>query len=184
MKKVIEGAVYNTETAKKVCEQVTEAFEYEKDSDVKKLKQLYKTKSGKYFFFIKNEFVGYIDEKEDDLNLDLKLADLIEEKIVPISYDSAIQYASEILSDPDTDEASIERVGKYFPELAGGGIENNKKIQKKIYISPKISWYLEMLLIDTNHTNSSLIETLIFEEYERLYKKGIMNQDMFDELEE
>ncbi|WP_156323979.1 hypothetical protein [Bacillus sp. JCM 19034] len=44
MKKVIKGAVYNTETAKKICEQVTDENDYEIGAYVNKLKQLFKNK--------------------------------------------------------------------------------------------------------------------------------------------
>lgn len=47
MKKVIEGAIYDTETAKKICEQLTEEIEHEKGEDVRKTKQLFKTRDVK-----------------------------------------------------------------------------------------------------------------------------------------
>ncbi|WP_068676040.1 hypothetical protein [Oceanobacillus sp. Castelsardo] len=183
MKKVIEGAVYNTETAKKICEQVSVAYEHRKDATVTKLKQLYKTKSGKYFFYTQSEFVGLVAVDNNDIDPKIEWQNVEDVKIIPIPYDTAIQYASEVFSSPDTDEDSVNRIRGFFPELVGEDV-GGKKIQKKIYISEKTSWYLEMLLIDTNHTNSSLIDKLIFEEYKRLYKKGDMNLDMFDELED
>ncbi|WP_053218229.1 hypothetical protein [Virgibacillus senegalensis] len=179
MKKVIGGAVYNTETAKKICEQLSEEIEYEKGANVKKSKQLFKTKSGKYFLFIKSEFTGYIAVNNDDLDPEFEEAELEEEKIKPVPYELALQFASEtITSNPE----SKTWVGKYFPELIDG-IENNKKIQKKIYISEKASWYLEMMLTDSDDTNSSLIEKLITDEYHRLYEKGLMKRDPYFEME-
>lgn len=180
MKKVIEGAVYNTDTAKKICEQLTEEFEHEKGSDVKKLKQLFKTRSGKYFFFIRNEFIGYVDMNNDDINPIFEKTVLEEEKIIPVSYELAFQFASEMNTNPE----SKKMIGKYFPELIDNEIDESNKIQKKIYISEKANWYLEMMLIENNDTNSSIIEKLIVNEYQRLYSKGIMTRDPYFEMED
>lgn len=181
MKKVIDGAVYNTETAKKICEQLTEEIEHEKGAEVKKLKQLFKTKSGKYFFFLKNEFPGYVDINNDDLNPKFEKIDLVEEKIIPVSYELALQFATEIIS---SSSESKKVISKYFPELVNNENEDRKKIQKKIYLSEKANWYLEMMLIENNDTNSSVIEKLIVNEYQRLYSKGIMKRDPYFEMED
>ncbi|WP_062106518.1 hypothetical protein [Bacillus niameyensis] len=181
MKKVIEGSVYNTETAKKVCEQSTKEVEHEKGAEVQKQKQLFKTKSGKYFFFIKNEFPGYVDVNNDDLNPKFEKVDLVEEKIIPVSYEVALQFASEIASE---DSESKKMISKFFPELIGNDIDESIKIQKKIYLSEKANWYLEMMLTVNNDTNSSIIEKLIMNEYRRLYSKGIMVRDPYFEMED
>lgn len=181
MKKVIEGAVYNTETAKKICEQSTEEIEHEKGTTIKKIKQLFKTKSGKYFFYIKNEFIGYVDNSSDVSNIKFEETVLEEKKIIPVSYELAFQFASEIAnSNPESQKV----IDKYFPELIDN--ENNgwKKIQKKIYLSEKANWYLEMMLTEDNDTNSSFIEKLIVNEYQRLYSKGIMTRDPYFEMED
>lgn len=180
MKKVIDGAVYNTETAKKVCEQMTEDTNHAKGAYVKQLKQLYKTKSAKYFFYIKNEFPAYVDMNDDDLNPKFELTEVTEEKIRPISYELAAQFANETLtSNPE----SKRQIGKFFPELIQNEKDGDKKIQKKLYISEKANWYLEMMLTESNDTNSSFIEKLIVAEYRKLYKKGIMQQDPYFEME-
>ncbi|MEI3606449.1 hypothetical protein SPD48_12145 [Pseudogracilibacillus sp. SE30717A] len=180
MKKVIDGSVYNTKTAKKICELVTKEIEHEKGAEVKKLKQLFKTKSSKYFFFIKNEFTGIVNSNNDDLNPKFEETELIEEKIVSVSYDLAFQFASEINVDQESDKI----IGKYFPELIDNEIHEHKKIQKKIYLSKKANWYLEMMIAENKETNSSVIEQLIIDEYQRLYEKGIMKRDPYFEMEE
>lgn len=179
MKKVINGAVYNTETAKKICEQSTKENEYEIGAEVKKLKQLFKTKSGNYFFFIKNEFTGNAIINSDDLNPEYEEGKLKERKIVPVSYELAFQFASEMVT-PESEKV----IGKYFPQLIGHEGNEFKKIQKKIYISQKANWYLEMMLTENNDTNSSMIEKLIVKEYKRLYSQGIMQNDPYYEMEE
>ncbi|WP_145949507.1 hypothetical protein [Paenibacillus sp. Y412MC10] len=179
MKKVIEGAVYNTQTAKKICEQITNEANHGKGAYVNQLKQLYKTKNGNYFFFIKNDFPTYVDVNNDDLNPKFELMDVVEEKIIPVTYELAVQFASEVFT---YDPGSKKGLGKFFPELIQNEETENKKIQKKIYISEKSSWYLEMMLTESKDTNSSFIEKLIIEEYRRLYKKGIMQRDPFFEM--
>lgn len=181
MKKVIEGAVYNTKTAKKICERYTEEFEQEKGAVVKKLQQLFKTKSNKYFLFEKSEFTSYADSNSDDLNPKYEELELEEKRIIPVSYELAYQFASEIAcANPD----SIDEIGNFFPELVDNEIDENNKIQKKLYISEKANWYLEMMITDSSDTNSSFIEKLIVEEYRRLYSKGIMTRDPFFEMED
>lgn len=175
MKKVIQGSVYNTETAKKICEQTVNETSHEKGVYVDQLKELYKTKSGKYFYFIKNEFSTYVDMNNDDLNPKFELQDVKEEKILPISYEQAVHFASEIIA---VDFSSKETLGKFFPELTINK-EGNTKIQKKIYISEKASWYLEMMMTEYNETNSSFIEKLITEKFRHLYNKEIMTRDPF-----
>lgn len=184
MKKIIEGSVYNTETAKKICEKFSEEPEHAKGAVVKKLQQLFKTKSGKYFFYVKKEIETWVVVNNDDLDPKFEEQEVIEEKILPISYDLAVQFASEIHSDPDLDSASKNMIGKYFPELTEKIKDENKKIQKKLYISEKANCYLEMMLEETDDTNSSFIEKLIIKEYERQYAKGIMKKDPFFEMED
>ncbi|UTT43497.1 hypothetical protein [Exiguobacterium aurantiacum] len=181
MKKVIKGAVYNTMTAKKICEQRATEASHEKGAYLNQLKQLYKTKSGKYFFYIENEFSTYIDVSNDDLNPKYELQDVMEQKIIPISYEAAIRFASEVIvSDPNEKET----IGTFFPRLIDDSNEGDKKIQKKIYLSEKASWYLEMMLLESEETNSSFIENLISEQYRKLYKQGIIQNDPYDEMNE
>lgn len=166
MKKVIDGAVYNTETAKKICGHHMEDSSFEKGTDVKQLKELYKTKSGKYFFFIKNEFPAYIDQNADDLNPRFELEEVEEKKILPVTYELAVQFAREVLTEVPGEK---ENIAVFFPELLQDGMDEEQKIQKKFYISEKASRYLEMLMQETEHTNSSYIERLITQEYEKQY---------------
>lgn len=179
MKKVIKGAVYNTETAKKICEQVTDENDYEIGAYVNKLKQLFKTKSGNYFFFIKKKFIKEASVNNDDVDPVFEEEVLIEKKIVPVSYELAFQFASEMIS-PETEKV----IGNYFPELIDDKVNEVKKIQKKIYISEKANWYLEMMITENTDTNSSMIEKLIVKEYQRLYSKGIMTRDPYFEMED
>lgn len=181
MKKVIDGAVYNTQTAKKICELLTNEISHEKGAYVNQLKQLYKTKSGKYFLFIKHEFSTYVVVNNDDINPIYELQDVEDHKIIAISYELAVQFANEIItSNPESKKV----VRKFFPELFQNEGDENKKIQKKIYISEKASWYLEMMLTESKNTNSTFIENLIVEEYRRLYKKGLMQGDPYFEMED
>lgn len=180
MKKAIDGAVYNTATAKKICEQRTEEFENGKGANVKQLKQLFKTKSGRYFFYIYNTFIGYAFVNGDDLKPKFEEMELREEKIIPIDYELAFQFASEV----QASEEQQKIIGKYFPELVNSETFNHQKIQKKTYLSEKANWYLEMMLTETEDTNSSLIERLIIQEYQRLYSEGIMMRDPYFEMED
>ncbi|KGX89225.1 hypothetical protein [Pontibacillus litoralis] len=180
MKKVIDGAVYNTATAKKICEQRTEEFQNEKGADVKQLKQLFKTKSGKYFFFIHNTFISYACVNGDDLNPKFEEMELEEKKIIPVDYGLAFQFASEVQASGEQQKI----IGKYFPELVNFETFEHQKIQKKIYLSEKANWYLEMMLTETEDTNSSLIEMLIVQQYQRLYSEGIMLRDPYFEMED
>lgn len=166
MKKVIDGAVYNTETAKIICENSEDDISHQKGAEVKQLKQLYRTKSGKYFFYIKNEFETHVVTNNDDLNPEFELEEVEEKKILPVSYELSLQFASEVLSENPESQETIET---FFPELGEGSMDDNQKIQKKFYISEKANWCLEMLMLETEHTNSSYIEKLIIEEYDKLY---------------
>ena len=137
MKKVIDGAVYNMETAKRICEQISKESDHEIGEAVQKRKQLFKTKSGKYFFFINKEFFTEVAMIENDINPAYETMEVEKKKIIPVSYESAFQFASEIHSDSEL--KAQERIGKYFPELRDSGIDENVKIQKKIYLSEKAS---------------------------------------------
>lgn len=181
MKKVIDGAVYNTETAKKICEQQINEDHYEKGAYVNQLKQLYKTKNGNYFFFIKNEFPTYVDVNKDDLNPKFELMDVVEEKIIPVTYELAVQFASEVTT---SDLESKTVIGKFFPELIRNEKDGSNKVQKKVYMSEKASWYLEMMLTESKETNSTLIEKLIVDKYRSLYKQGVMKNDPYHEMDE
>lgn len=181
LKKVIDGAVYNTETAKMICEQSTHEYERSKDADVKKLKQLFRTRSNKYFFYINSVFTTFVQDNDLEVNPVLEEAELTGNEIIPISYELALQFAREVIAISPT---SKEEIRKYFPELINNQQEDSEKIQKKIYISQKANWYLEMMLIEKNDTNSSMIERLIINEYQRLYLKGIVNRDPYFEMEE
>ncbi|MFP7494587.1 hypothetical protein SFC66_12420 [Terribacillus saccharophilus] len=180
MKKVIQGAVYNTEKAKMLCERTYDGPSHEIGAHVKQLQQLYKTKSNKFFFYIKNEFVAHVAVNNDDINPENEDQEVIEEKITPVSYEKALQFASEISTAYKSEK---KRLSKYFPELAVEESSDNRKIQKKLYISEKANWYLELMLQEGNETNSSLVERLIIEQYQRLFKKGIMDRDPFHEME-
>lgn len=178
MKKVIDGAVYNTDTAKKICEQTTQEIVHQKGANVKQLKQLYRTKSGKYFFYVHHTFVTDVCVNGDDLNPVYEEAEVTDEKIIPATYELALQFASEVQDNGEQDEI----IGKYFPELGNPRTFEFQKIQKKIYLSEKANWYLEMLLTETEDTNSSLIEELIVREYRRQYSEGIMLNDPYFEM--
>ena len=178
MKKVIEGAVYNTDTAKKICERTGQEIVHEKGANVKQLKQLYKTKSGKYFFYIHQTFVTYVCVNGDDLNPVFEEAEVTDEKIIPVNYQLALQFAGEVHADGEQEKTII----KYFPELGSSEALGHRKIQKKIYLSEKANWYLEMLLTETEDTNSSLIEKLIVEEYRRRYSEGSVAEDPYFEM--
>ena len=181
MKKVIDGAVYNTETAKKIGEQQINENHYDKGAYVSQLKELYKTKNGNYFFFIKNEFSTYVDVNDDDLNPKFELMDVEEHKIIPVAYELAVQFASEIsTSDPESKKV----IAKFFPELIQNENDGNTKVQKKVYMSEKASWYLEMMLTESKETNSSFIEKLIVDKYRSLYKEGIMQNDPYYEMDD
>lgn len=181
MKKVYKGAVYNTETAKKLCEIKMGEHDNDKGSYVNQIKQLYRTKSANYFFYIQNHFSTYVDVNGDDINPKYELTDVVEEKLIPIQYDLALQFATEaLLSDPILNKGLI----KMFPELNTDGEEKNRKIPKKVYISEKANWYLEMMITESEDTNSSFIEKLIVDEYQKLYRKGIMQSDPYHEMDE
>lgn len=180
MKKVIEGAVYNTETAKKICERSSEEPNHEKGAFVIQLQKLYKTKSNKLFFYIQNEFVTHVVVNNDDIDPKFENQVVLEEKIIPVSYEGALQFASEIST---ASKSEKKMIAKYFPELVVEESNDNKKIQKKLYISEKANWYLGLMLQESKETNSSFVEKLITEEYQRLYKKGVMARDPFFEME-
>lgn len=190
MKKVIKGAVYNTETAKKICEKTSIDFEPTSyGADVKKLQQLYRTKSGKYFFYIKRELRTWVVKMDDpDINpeeLDIMLnpkheeLDVTKEEIIPIPFDLAMQFASEVYADADTDEEMKENILKFFPTLSGESPDPEVKLQKKIYLSEKACWYLDLMLEETKDTNSSFIEKLIIKEFKRKHAEGVFPVDPF-----
>lgn len=179
MKKSINGSVYNTKTAKRVCEQLLTESSPTKGAYVKQLKQLFKTKSSKYFFYIESSFSTYIDINSNDLNPKYELKTVKEQKIVPISYELALQFASEVVT---LDSKEKENILSVFPILSNGASEETKKVQKKIYLSEKTNWYLEMMLIESEETNSSFIEKLIFNQYRKLYETGDMQEDPYNEM--
>lgn len=182
MKKVIKGAVYNTETAKDICERASEEPKHEKGTVVKQLQQLYKTRSNKFFFYVKSEFTTPVVVNNDDILPKFEEQEVMDEQIIPVSYDNALQFASEVSSTSNSEKKTI---AKYFPELAGEKSTNNIKIQKKLYLSEKANWYLELMLLEgeEEETNSNFVEKLIIKEYRRLYKKGVMVRDPFFEME-
>lgn len=182
MKKVIDGAEYNTETAEKICEMFYEEPDYDIGSMKKTLKQLFLTKSGKYFFYIVEKFKAMVDVNNSEYLDDARFEEmeLMNEKILPVSYDLAFQFVEEVMeSNKKVDKKIIE---KYFPELVAGSEKKEVKFQKKIYLSNKANWYLQMMVNEKEDTNSSFIERLIIEEYRRLYKKGIVERDPFHEM--
>ena len=180
MKKVIDGAVYNTDTAKKICERTTQEIVHQKGANVKQLKQLYKTKSGKYFYYIHHTFVTHVCVNGDDIDPIFEEAEVQDEKIIPVSYQLALQFAGEVQADGE----QVKMISKYFPELGNSKTFGQRKIQKKIYLSEKAHWYLEMLLTETEDTNSSFIEDLIVKEYRRQYSEGIMQKDPYFEMKD
>ncbi|MUV37074.1 hypothetical protein JNUCC1_00880 [Lentibacillus sp. JNUCC-1] len=179
MKKTIEGAVYNTKTAQKICERFTHEPKHEKGANVKQLQQLFRTRSNKFFFYVKSEFTTPVVVNNDDIFPEFEEQEVIDEQIIPVSYEKALQFASEISADSKSEKNMIR---KYFPELVEG--QGEKKIQKKLYLSEKANWYLELMLQEGTDTNSSLVEKLITEEYRRLYKQGIMIRDPFSEMDD
>ncbi|MGG3690880.1 hypothetical protein [Caldifermentibacillus hisashii] len=185
MKKVIDGSVYNTETAQKIFEKFTvenEPIAY--GSEVKKLQQLYKTKSNRYFVYVKREFETWVDVNDDDLNPKYKLEEVIDEKIIPLSLARAKQFAREVYSDDQTDEETKKQIEKYFPVLSKDRLDREVKYQKKIYLSERANWYLELMLDESKDTNSSLIEKLIIKEFKRLHSEGVFVDDPFPDEED
>ncbi|AIF45553.1 hypothetical protein [Virgibacillus sp. SK37] len=181
MKKIIEGAVYNTATAKKICERFSNEPKHEKGAYVKQLQQLYRTRSSNYFFYVKSEFTTHVVINNDDIFPKFEEQEVTDEQILPVSYERALQFASEISVSSASEKKTI---AKHFPELLEKEGNGNKKIQKKLYISEKANWYLELMLQEGKETNSTLVEKLITEEYRRLYKQGVMNRDPFSEMED
>lgn len=181
MKKVIKGAEYNTETAEKICERNSKGHDHSVGAVAKKTKQLFRTKSGKFFFYIKKEFRAYVDINNDDLNPIIEEEDLIDEKIIPINYKLASVFVSELSA--DVDSQSKLTIAKYFPNIENNSLDGSRKMQKKFYLSEKASWYLDMMLTESKDTNSSMVERLIVEEYRKLYAEGIMNNDPYSEME-
>lgn len=53
-----------------------------------------------------------------------------------------------------------------------------KKMQKKVYLTEKTSWYLSMLQNKTGQPNGEIVEQLITEEYYKKNQKG----DKYNEL--
>lgn len=182
MKKIIDGAEYNTKTAKKICETFYIEPDYEKGAITKTLKQLFKTRSNKYFFYKIEKFDAHVDINNDDLDPVFEEMELINEEILPISYDLALQFVDEVnASDPIEDQKMIR---KYFPELIEEPVGKEVKFQKKIYLSEKANWYLQMMVNEKEDTNSSFIERLIVEEYRRLYEKGVVTRDPYHEMDD
>jgi|SRR5690625_1812704 len=178
MRKVIDGSLYDTNTARLICEQRSDELSYEKGAPVKQLKQLYRTRSAKFFFYIRHDFVTHVDVNDDVLNPKLEEMEVTDERIVPATYDVALQFASEVYDETE----DREEIEKYFAEFSNKEDASQQKIQKKIYISQKADWYLEEMLKEGEDTNSSFIEKLIIKEYGKQYKKGIVNRNPYGEF--
>lgn len=164
MRKVIDDSLYDTNTARLICEQRSEENRYDKGAPVKQLKQLYRTRSSKFFFYIRYDYVALVDVNNDDLNFKLEEMEVTDEKTVLITYDVALQFASKIYEETE-EQREREEIEKYFAEFSDKEDASLLKIQKKIYISQKVDWYLEEMLKEGEDTNSSFIEKLIIEEY-------------------
>jgi len=181
MRKVIDGSLYDTSTARLICEQRSEENRYDKGAPVKLLKQLYRTKSAKFFFYMHYEFVALVDVNNDDLNFKLEEMEVTDEKIVPATYDVALHFASEVYEETE-DQEEKEEIEKYFAEFSDKEDASLLKIQKKIYISQKADWYLEEMLKEGEDTNSSFIEKLIVKEYGKQYQKGLVHRNPYNEF--
>lgn len=182
MKKVIKGSVYNTETAKLICTKKSEEVSHSAGAVMKIKRHLYKTKSNKYFYHQEEVFETWIAVNDDDIEPEMKYTEVQKYKIIPIQYNVAVNFASELIAESDEFKESIL---KYFPELDEQNIPDGEtKVQKKIYLTSKAEWYLEMMLKESEDTNSSFIEKLIVNKYAELYRKGIMNDDPFFEFNE
>ena len=182
MKKVIDGAEYNTKRAEKICARFSSGPDFKKGAETKTLTQLYKTRSGNYFFYIIDKFSKEAAVNDDDLNPVFEKMELMDERILPTSYDSALQFVQEVQAQNSITD--IDSIRKYFPELHEQETGSDKKYQKKIYLSESANWYLQMLLNESKDTNSSIIENLIREEYRRQYQEGKMNRDPYLEMNE
>lgn len=180
MKKIVDGAEYNTNTAKKICETYLSGPNYDKGAITKTLKQLFKTRSGKYFFYIIEKFIGQGVINNDDINPTFEEMELIDKEILPISYDLALQFVEELKARDRLEDEKMIR--KHFPELIEQQTGKEEKFQKKIYLSERANWYLQMLVNVSGETNSSIVEKLILKEYRKLYQEGVMNRDPFSEM--
>ena len=116
-----------------------------------------------------------INPEELDIMLNPKHEelDVTKEEIIPIPFDLAMQFASEVYADADTDEEMKENILKFFPTLSGESPDPEVKLQKKIYLSEKACWYLDLMLEETKDTNSSFIEKLIIKEFKRKHAEGV-----------
>uniref|UniRef100_UPI003A845640 hypothetical protein n=1 Tax=Kitasatospora sp. SC0581 TaxID=3394360 RepID=UPI003A845640 len=142
------------------------------------------TKSNRYFVYVKREFETWVDVNDDDLNPKYKLEEVIDEKIIPLSLARAKQFAREVYSDDQTDEETKKQIEKYFPVLSKDRLDREVKYQKKIYLSERANWYLELMLDESKDTNSSLIEKLIIKEFKRLHSVGVFVDDPFPDEED
>lgn len=182
MIRVIDGAEYNTNTAKKICETYFSGPDYDKGAITKTFKQLFKTRSGKYFFYIVEKFTAHADINDDDINPIFEEMELMDKRIVPASYDLALQFVDEVKAGDQIEDAKMIR--KHFPELVEPQMGKEEKFQKKIYLSERANWYLQMMVNESEDTNSSIVERLIIKEYRKLYQAGVMNRDPFSEMED
>lgn len=181
MRRVIDGSLYDTNTARLICEQQLEENRYDKGAPVKQLKQLYRTRSAKFFFYVRLEYVALVDVNNDDLNFKLEEKEVRDENIVPATYDLALQFASEVYEETK-DPKQKENIERYFAEFTDKEDASARKIQKKIYISEKADRYLEEMLKQNEDTNSSFIESLIVKEYERQYQNFLVHRNPYDEF--
>lgn len=181
---MIRGSVYNTETARKICEKFTEGPEHAKGAIVKKLQQLYRTKSAKYFIYVRREFETWVAVNNDDLDPIYEEQEVIEEKSYPFPSTLLSNLQVKFMQILKPTQRQRKQLLNFSPHSAKKGLMKTKKIQKKIYLSEKANRYLEMTLEESNDTISSFVEQLIVEEYKRLYSKGIMKNDPFFEMED
>lgn len=180
MKKVIEGAVYNTQSAKKLCELYSAGPNPRLGVQSEVLKQLYKTRSGKFFFYTVEKFLKEAATNDDDLDPVFEEMALLEERITPIPYDLAQRFVDEVHASDAS--MNMDMIRAHFPESLAQTEGNESKVQKKIYLSESANWYLQMLLNESEDTNSSLLERLIREEYKKQYQEGKMTRDPYLEM--
>jgi len=138
MKKVIKNAVYDTETATLLGEFRSKlpindfAYFYE---------QLFRTKSGKYFLYGEGGGNSRYGEWHGNSGGP-------GEKIMPMSYDEATEWAQKNLS------------GDEYIELFGDP-EDNEKVQTIVVLSKAARNKLDKMRADSGKSLSTIIESLI-----------------------
>lgn len=141
MKKIINGKLYNTESAKKIASYQSN---FSKNDFHYFEEDLYKKRSGEFFIFGKGNAASPYHERATGGGWDEG------ERIIPLKYEEAKRWAEEYL---EADE---------YCSIFGEPDESNEKITLGIQVTKEVAEILKRKAAQKGCTQSNLVNTAIY----------------------